>query len=84
MPPPRDTSPEAHRVQLEILRRMSDGERMLLGLSASDEARELARSGIRARHPDYDARSVECAVRRLLLGDDLYRLAYPGEPLVDS
>jgi hypothetical protein len=83
MRPPLDTSPEAHRIQLDVLRRMSDAERMRLALEASDDARELACSGIRARHPDYDASAVEHAVRRLLLGDELYRLAYPGEPLVD-
>ncbi len=81
---PRDTSPEAHRVQLEVLRRMSENERILLALSACDEARELARCGIRARHPEYDDRTVERALRRLLLGDELFRQAYPREPLVES
>ncbi len=79
----RDTSPEAHRVQLEILRRSSLSERLLCALQAADEGRELVACGIRMRHPDYDERDVQRALRRLWLGDELFRAAYAGEPLLD-
>lgn len=47
-----------------------------------DEAREIAQAGIRARHPGYSAAEVRWALFRLLLGDDLFRAAYPGRPLL--
>jgi hypothetical protein len=78
-----DTSLDAYRRQIEILRRMSDSQRMLLGLSASDDVRDLVACGIRDRHPDYGEIEVQQALRRLWLGDDLFRAAYPGEALVD-
>jgi hypothetical protein len=41
------------------------------------------RAGIRARHPDYTSNDVEEALARLLWGDELYRAAKPGRPLLD-
>ncbi len=79
----RDTSPEAYRVQVEILRSRSDADRVLLAFSASDELRELVRAGIRDRHPEYAEIDVARALRRLWLGDALFRVAYPREPLLD-
>jgi hypothetical protein len=79
----RDTSRDAHRVQVEILRRMDLSERLRRALECADEGRELARSGIRWRHPEYEERDLERALRRLWLGDELYRVAFPGEPLLD-
>jgi len=49
----------------------------------SEDARELTRAGIRARHPGYAEREVEQALRRLLYGDDLVGRAWPDLPLVD-
>ncbi len=80
---PADTSPEAYRAQIDAYRRLDPTERARLAFAMSEEARELARAGIRARHGDYDAARVESALRRLLLGDDLYRAAWPEAPLVD-
>jgi hypothetical protein len=45
--------------------------------------RETARAGIRSRHPDYDDARVQMAWRRLVLGDDLTRKAWPDRELVD-
>ena len=46
-------------------------------------AREIALSGIRSRHPDYGDREARLALFRLILGDDLFRRAYRGAPLLD-
>jgi hypothetical protein len=56
---------------------------VLLAFSASDELRELVRAGIRDRHPEYAEIDVARALRRLWLGDALFRAAYPREPLLD-
>jgi hypothetical protein len=81
--PPRDTTPRAHEIQMEINRRMTPAQRSALALELSEGVRETARAGIRARHPGYDDADVERALRRLLYGDELVRKAWPGEPLRD-
>jgi hypothetical protein len=48
----------------------------------SADTRELARAGIRARHPEYSADDVESALRRILLGDELFHRAWPALPLL--
>jgi hypothetical protein len=80
---PRDTSPEALAVQTAIYRRMTPTQRCELAVSMSLGARSVALSGIRNRHPDYDEHRARFALFRLLLGDDLFRRAYPDAPLVE-
>ena len=79
---PRDTAPEAHDVQMSWLRRRSPARRVELAVAMSEETPELARRGIAARHPAYSPEEVTFALRRLLLGDDLFRRAWPRAPLV--
>jgi hypothetical protein len=78
-----DTSSEAHHLQIEAYRRMTPARRVDLAVSMSEESWLLAADGIRIRHPDYDEQRVTWALRRLRLGDDLVRRAWPGAPLVD-
>lgn len=75
-----DTSPEAERVQMAIWRRLGPSGRVALAVRLSDDVRELARAGIRRRHPNYDERDVELALWRMTLGDALFTAAYPGAP----
>jgi len=44
--------------------------------------RELTRAGIRFRHRNYTEDELELALRRILLGDDLFRRARPASPLL--
>lgn len=62
---------------------MTGDRKVRLALSLSDMTRDLAREGIRSRHPDYSARSLDLALFRLLYGDRLFQQAHPGEPLLD-
>ena len=78
----RDTTPEAHEQQIAAHRRMTGEQRLLTGLSMSDEAREITLAGIQARHPEYRPEQAQNALFRLLLGDALYRAAYPGRELL--
>jgi len=78
----RDTSEAAHGRQLAMYRATSPSERVAMAIAMSDDVRELARGGIRARHPDYSPREVELALVRLLYGDALVRRAWPTEPLL--
>jgi hypothetical protein len=79
---PRDTAADAERVQRYLFRRMTPAERFAHTARLCEDARQLARAGIRARHPEYTPEHVERALRRLLLGDELVRRAWPDAPLV--
>jgi hypothetical protein len=44
-----------------------------------EATRALSAAGVRARHPEYTEREVELAVIRLILGEELFRKAFPGK-----
>lgn len=76
----RDTSATAEAAQLAVYRRMSGEQRVTIASTLSEDVREVARAGIRARHPDYDEESVRLALYRMLLGDELFGRAWPRAP----
>jgi hypothetical protein len=80
---PADTTPEAAEVQREVFRRMTFAQRFDLLVSFAETGRELARAGIRLRHPSYTADEVEAAMLRMLLGDELYRRVWPSRPVLE-
>lgn len=63
-----DTSPEAARVHLELLRRAGPEGRARLTFSASKLCRTLFESGLRARHPEMSDQQIKREVVRLLYG----------------
>ncbi len=69
-------------MQLRWLRELTPAARLELAVRMSNEMRELASAGISARHPEYSAAEVTFALLRLLLGDDLFRRAWPGASLL--
>lgn len=75
-----DTTPEALAVQFRILRRMGPAGRAAMMFDLCDNLRTLVEAGVRYRHPQWDDRAVEREVIRLMIGDDLFRRAYGGEP----
>ena len=75
---PADTTPEAARVQLEILRRMPPSKRLELAVQMSNSLRQVVAAGVCSRHREYNREQVRLAVIRLSLGDDLFRKAFPG------
>lgn len=79
---PLDTTPTAHQAQILVYRRMGSEGRLQRAMTMCDEARQVAQAGIRARHPDYNEEAVKWALYRLVLGDTLFRAAYPGRPLL--
>jgi hypothetical protein len=77
-----DTSPDADRAQREVLARMSGARRIEIAFEMSTSVREIAADGIRSRHPEYDEVQVRHALHRLLLGDRLFRAAWPDAQLL--
>lgn len=54
----RDTSPEAAAVQYEGYRRIGPSGRFAAAAELTNVVRELARAGIRMRHPEYTAEEI--------------------------
>ena len=80
---PLDTTPEAYRVQLEVLRRMTPEQCLEQAMRLSETVIRLCESGIRAHHPEYGDREIFLARARAVLGDPLFREAYPDAPRLD-
>lgn len=74
----RDTTDEAHAVQVEAWRRMGPARRVLLAFEMSERAREIAIAGILAREPELGPDGARARMLRQILGDDLYEAAYAG------
>ena len=55
---PHDTSPEATRVQTEVLRKLGPARRVELAFHMGEMVRALARARIRAHHPEWDDTQV--------------------------
>lgn len=62
---PADTSLEAFRVHLEVLRRLGMEGRARLTFDLCESLRQTTEAGVRFRHPDYDDRTVRLAATRL-------------------
>ena len=66
----RDTSPEARRILIEILRRKSPAEKLAMVDDLIEAAQEFAMSGLRLRHPAASAAELETRYWELVLGPD--------------
>ena len=72
-----DTSKTAESKQIETLRRMGLAGRAELTLQLCDNLREITRSGIRHRHPNYTEQQVTQAYLRLILEPELFQQVFP-------
>jgi hypothetical protein len=74
----RDTSPEAHAVQLRVYARMGSQRRVELAFEMSEQAREMAIDGVRERNPGWSRQQAREFVLRQILGAALFDSAWPG------
>jgi hypothetical protein len=72
---PRDTSAKAHAAQMEVYRRMTEGESIAIALELSDMVRGLALDRIREAHPSWSDRQIHL---------QLVREIYPELKLPDA
>lgn len=75
----RDTSPDAHRVQIEVLQRMGAARRAKLCLTMSEDVRRIALERIAERCPELDSRGRVRALVALLYGESIAHAAF-SEP----
>lgn len=73
-----DTSREAARMHVEVLRRLGIGQRAAMTFELIDVLRCVTEAGIRHRHPGYDNEMVRLALIRLWLGSELFRRIHPA------
>jgi hypothetical protein len=80
---PRDTSPEAWKVQMDLIRAMPPDVRLQRTFEFSALVRSLAEAMLRVRHPGVTDREIFLRAARQRLGTDLFRKVY-GEELADN
>lgn len=68
---PADSSPDAVRVQFEILRRMTPAQRIAMVDDLTKLARDLAVAGLRRRHPQASDAQIEKLFFEMTLGPEL-------------
>ena len=78
-----DTSREAEKKQIEILRSIGPEGPLRAAIELSRTSLKLLSEGVRRRYPDFDERQVRLETIRLILPKELFSAAYPeaGENL---
>jgi hypothetical protein len=77
---PRDTSPEAWKVLMDLMRKMSPEEKLQRTLELSSAMRLAREAGLREAYPQAGDREIFLRLARETLGVELYRKVY-GEGL---
>jgi hypothetical protein len=75
---PPDTRPEAHKVQVDVWRRMGTSGRSRAAAALSESLLETVRAQIVARHPEWSPRDVSLALIRRVHGAELAARANGG------
>lgn len=70
----RDTSPEAERVQADVLRRLGPSRRLEIAFEMSQEARALVKQRLRRQHPELDEAGLDRALIEEVYGIRLGRI----------
>ena len=65
---PSDTHPDAERVQTEIFRRMTPGQRVEVAFEMSESIRNISLDGLRSRRPDLSREEALRELMRLMYG----------------
>jgi len=71
-----DTSPEAERVYLELLRQAPPWRKLQMVAELNETVRQLALQGLRQRHTNASEAELRRRLADLLLGPDLATRAY--------
>jgi hypothetical protein len=70
---PSDTTLDAHKKQIEILRKLSPERLALISFELSDNVRQIAMEGIRIMHPEFTETQVIRELLRRLVGNELFQ-----------
>jgi hypothetical protein len=81
---PRDTSPEAWTVYLDLQRKLSPSAKLRQAFEWSEVVRQFSIAGLRQRYPQADEREIFLRAARMNLGPELFRKAYGDKLPEDS
>lgn len=70
---PHDTTPDIHRKQIEILRKMSPQKRALISFELNDNVRQIEVAGIKRMHPEFTETQIRKELLRRLVSDELFQ-----------
>ncbi len=73
---PKDTSPEAEKLVIELYRKMSPTEKLMRVFSAYKMGQELAIAGLKMRYPKATEDELEWLWKRQHLGTALFEEVY--------
>ena len=76
-----DTSPDAERVLIELMRRATAWRRLQLADRMSISTRELCRAGLRMRHPNASEAELRRRFADIYLGSELAAKVYGPLPV---
>ena len=76
---PRDTSPEAWKVFIDLMRKLSPEEKLQRTIEYSAMVRRFAEAGVRQKHPAASQRELFLRAAHQRLGADLYTKVYGAE-----
>lgn len=74
----RDTSADANAAQRAAQQRLGPARRVELAFEMSEQARALSIQGALKREPGLSTEEARARLLRRMLGDALYRAAWPG------
>ena len=80
---PRDTSPEAWKIFLDLQGRMSSSQKLYRTIEYSEMIRKIGEAGMRQRYPGADERELFFRMARQRLGRELFRKVY-GDVIPDD
>jgi len=78
---PQDTTSDAAKVQIAVLKKIGAEGRLEMTLELSDNIRDITMSGIRTRHPEYSEDTVMKALIKYLHGESVFKEYFPGDRL---
>jgi hypothetical protein len=76
---PRDTSPEAWEFYLELVRKLTPGERIERAFEITKFVYAMCEAGLRQRHPNAGDREIFLRRAQMTLGDELFQKVYGAE-----
>lgn len=71
-----DTHPDAHRLQIELMRQAPSWRKVELWAQLNAMVKDLAMAGLRQRHPQDSEAQLRRRLADLVLGPDLAERAY--------
>ncbi len=81
---PADTSLDAWNRQMDAAAARSVEDRLAEWAALTRATAAMQADVTRRHHPEYDDHQVFLALVRSRYGDDLFRAAWPGEPLLEA